>query len=82
MSVTEGEDKPLKYPTIFNTADIAVITKIDLDAAVDFNRTDALANVDTVRPGLPVIETSARTETGLAAWFEWLDGVQTGGRRS
>src|SRR5688572_20953089 len=44
LSVTEGEDKPLKYPTIFNTADLAVITKIDLADAAEFNRTEALQN--------------------------------------
>src|SRR5262245_12017249 len=61
VSVTEGEDKPLKYPTIFNTADAAVITKIDLGAAVELDREALLANIDHVRPGLPVFEVSART---------------------
>jgi hydrogenase nickel incorporation protein HypB len=75
MSVTEGEDKPVKYPTIFNTADVAVITKIDLDDAVGFNRAEALKNIHIVHPGLPVIESSSRSATGLATWFEWLDAV-------
>lgn len=78
MSVTEGEDKPLKYPTIFNTADVAVITKTDLDKAVGFNRIEALKNIQAIRPDLPVIETSARTATGLAAWLGWLDAVARG----
>jgi hydrogenase nickel incorporation protein HypB len=72
LSVTEGEDKPLKYPTIFNTADLAIITKIDLADAVGFNRQDALANLRGVRPDLPVIEASARTPSGPALWLDWL----------
>jgi hydrogenase nickel incorporation protein HypB len=73
MSVTEGEDKPRKYPTIFNSADAAVITKIDLAAAVDFNGDEAVASIRSVRPELPVIEVSSRTPSGLANWFSWLD---------
>src|SRR5580698_10613547 len=53
MSVTEGEDKPLKYPTIFNSSDLAVITKIDLADAVGFNRDEAWSAIAQVRPGLP-----------------------------
>src|SRR5499427_9573502 len=60
ISVTEGEDKPLKYPTIFNTADIAVVTKIDLAQAVGFDREALLRNIERVRPGLEVLEVSAR----------------------
>src|ERR1700694_1893199 len=52
LSVTEGEDKPLKYPTIFNSADVAVITKMDLAEAVGFRRADAHHNIREVRPGL------------------------------
>src|SRR6202046_1864346 len=52
MSVTEGEDKPLKYPTIFHTADLAIITKTDLARAVDFDYEGALRNIDAVRPGM------------------------------
>jgi hydrogenase nickel incorporation protein HypB len=65
FSVTEGEDKPRKSPTIFNTADAAVITKIDLAAAVEFDRTQARASIDAVRPGMPVLEVSARTGQGM-----------------
>src|SRR6476646_10960534 len=65
LSVTEGEDKPLKYPTIFNTADAAVITKIDLAAAGDFDRAQALQSIQSVRPGLPTFEVSARTADGI-----------------
>ncbi len=72
LSTTEGEDKPLKYPTIFNTADVAVITKTDLAPAVDFDRDAAIANILDVRPGMTVIETSARTGAGMSTWLEYL----------
>jgi hydrogenase nickel incorporation protein HypB len=68
LSVTEGEDKPLKYPTIFHAADLAVISKIDLADAVDFDRRQALANIQEVRPELEVLELSARTGQGMDAW--------------
>jgi len=72
LSVTEGEDKPLKYPTIFNTADMAVITKTDLARAAAFDETEALRNINEVRPGLPVVQVSARTGEGFEAWVREL----------
>jgi hydrogenase nickel incorporation protein HypB len=72
LSVTEGEDKPLKYPTIFNSADVAVITKIDLAGAVEFDWRAARANIDSVRPGMPVIELSAKTGQGMGDWLQYL----------
>jgi hydrogenase nickel incorporation protein HypB len=78
LSVTEGEDKPLKYPTIFNSADMAVITKIDLAQATDFNRDDALEHIEDVRPGLPVIEVSARTGAGMERWIAALEAARAG----
>jgi hydrogenase nickel incorporation protein HypB len=72
LSVTEGEDKPLKYPGLFNTSDLAVITKIDLAAAVEFDRALALANIEQVRPGMPVLEVATKTGTGIEAWIEAL----------
>jgi hydrogenase nickel incorporation protein HypB len=72
LSVTEGEDKPLKYPGLFNTADLAAITKLDLAAACEFDRELARANIDAVRPGLKVIETSAKTGAGLEEWLDYL----------
>jgi hydrogenase nickel incorporation protein HypB len=72
LSVTEGEDKPLKYPTIFNSADVAVVTKTDIAEAVEFDRELALRNLQRVRPGLPVIETSARKGGGLDEWMAFL----------
>jgi hydrogenase nickel incorporation protein HypB len=68
LSVTEGEDKPLKYPTIFHSADLAVITKTDLAAAVDFDWDAARANIQEVRPGMETLEVSARTGAGLQHW--------------
>ena len=65
LSTTEGEDKPLKYPTIFNTADVAMITKIDLAAAVEFDRAAARRNILSVRPGMKILEVSAKTGAGM-----------------
>jgi hydrogenase nickel incorporation protein HypB len=73
VSVTEGEDKPLKYPTIFNTADMAIITKIDLAAAVDFDRDTLVRNIQTVRPSLDVLEVSARSGEGFDRWLALLE---------
>src|ERR1700726_5240132 len=56
FSVTEGEDKPLKYPTIFNTADVAVVTKTDLAAAVQFDWALAERNIQLVRPGMQILK--------------------------
>jgi hydrogenase nickel incorporation protein HypB len=72
MSVTEGEDKPRKYPTIFNTADVAAITKLDLAAAVEFDREAAYASIAAVRPGMRVLELSAKTGEGMDAWLDFL----------
>jgi len=72
LSVTEGEDKPLKYPTLFNSADAAVITKIDIAAAVDFNREAALRNINEIRPGIRIFETSAKTGAGMEEWLAYL----------
>jgi hydrogenase nickel incorporation protein HypB len=69
-SVTEGEDKPLKYPTIFNTADVAVLTKMDLAAAVDFDQAAAVRNIHAVRPGMEIALVSAKTGQGMDAWVE------------
>ncbi len=72
LSVTEGEDKPLKYPTIFNTADVAVVTKIDLAEAVEFNWEGARSNIFAVRPGMPILRTSAKTGEGMEEWLAFL----------
>lgn len=72
LSTTEGEDKPLKYPTIFNTADLAIITKSDMSQAASFDRQLALDNIQSVRPGLPVLEVSAKTGDGMAHWLRMI----------
>ena len=72
MSVTEGEDKPLKYPTIFNTADVAVITKTDLAEAVEFDLASARGNIESVRPGMKVFEVSAKTGAGMNEYLSHL----------
>ncbi len=77
MSVTEGEDKPLKYPTIFNTADVAVITKMDLADAVEFDRDTARANIQAVRPGIEILEVSAKTGHGMEDWIRYLNSQTT-----
>ena len=73
MSATEGEDKPLKYPTIFNTADVAVITKTDLTEAVEFDLDAAHRNIQSVRPGMKVVEVSAKTGAGMAEYLNFLE---------
>ncbi len=72
LSVTEGEDKPLKYPGLFNSADAAVITKIDLAIPCGFDRDLALKNINEIRPGIRVFETSAKTGAGMVMWLDYL----------
>ncbi len=73
LSVTEGEDKPLKYPTIFNSADVAIITKSDLATAVEFDEAATNRNIQAVRPGMQVLKLSARTGEGMPAFVEFLE---------
>lgn len=75
LSTTEGEDKPLKYPTIFNTADVAVITKIDLAVAVEFDARAAHESIQRVRPGMNVFEVSAKTGAGMDKFLQSLTEV-------
>ena len=86
LSTTEGEDKPLKYPTIFNTADVAVITKMDIAGAVEFDLDAARENIQSVRPGMKVFEVSAKTGEGMDEFLRFLarpqessGGLVTGG---
>ncbi|WP_372898030.1 hydrogenase nickel incorporation protein HypB [Stieleria sp.] len=76
FSVTEGEDKPLKYPTIFNTADVAVITKMDLAAAVEFDAAQAKRSLQSVRPGIETFDVSAKTGEGMAELLERLRSLR------
>ena len=74
LSVTEGEDKPLKYPVIFRNADLVLVTKCDLAAAVGFDRAKALANIRQTAPKAEILEVSAKSGAGLDAWYAWLAG--------
>jgi hydrogenase nickel incorporation protein HypB len=67
------EDKPLKYPTIFNSADVAIITKSDLADAVEFDEAAARRNIQSVRPGMEVFKISAKTGEGIAEYMNCLD---------
>ncbi len=72
MSVTEGEDKPQKYPTIFNSADVAVITKNELAGAVEFNWDAARESIESVRPGMQIFRLSAKTGEGMQPYLDFL----------
>jgi hydrogenase nickel incorporation protein HypB len=72
ISVTEGEDKPLKYPTIFNSADVGIVSKVDLAAAVEFDWDAACKNIQAVRPGMKVFKVSAKTGEGMEQYFDFL----------
>ena len=72
LSVTEGEDKPLKYPTIFNSADVAIVTKSDLAEAVEFDWESTRRNIQAVRPGMRVFQLSAKTGDGVEEYLGFL----------
>lgn len=72
LSVTEGEDKPRKYPPLFHSADIVILTKLDLAAAVEFDHAAALASLQAIAPHAAIFETSARTGAGIDAWIDYL----------
>ena len=74
-SVTEGEDKPLKYPTLINSCDVVVISKIDLAGVLDFDCELLRKNIERIRPGVRIFETSAKTGDGLDVWIEFLHEV-------
>jgi hydrogenase nickel incorporation protein HypB len=73
LSVTEGEDKPLKYPTIFNSADVAIVTKADLADAVEFDWRAAQGNIQAVRPGMKVFTLSSKTGEGMEEYLSFLE---------
>jgi len=72
MSVTEGADKPLKYPHMFRTADLVLLNKVDLLPYVDFDVATWTAAVERVRPGVEVLSVSATRGDGLDTWYAWL----------
>jgi hydrogenase nickel incorporation protein HypB len=72
LSVTEGEDKPLKYPDMFASADLVLVNKVDLLPHLDFDIDAAIANARRVNPRVRLIKVSARSGEGMAAWLDWL----------
>jgi hydrogenase nickel incorporation protein HypB len=82
MSVTEGEDKPLKYPTIFNSADVTVVSKMDLAGAVEFDWEAAQKSIQSVRPGMQTFRLSAKTGEGMAEYFAFLSEQLAEARQS
>jgi hydrogenase nickel incorporation protein HypB len=71
-SITEGEEKPLKYPLMFRSADLVLVNKVDLLEHLDFDLEQFLGNLDAVNPGVRTILTSARTGQGVDEWCDWL----------
>jgi hydrogenase nickel incorporation protein HypB len=74
-SVTEGEDKPLKYPTMFKTADVVLVTKMDLADAVGYDRAAACNNLHEIAPQARIMEIATRTGLGLAGWYDHIRGL-------
>ena len=72
LSVTEGEDKPLKYPLMFRECDIALLSKIDLLPYLEFDKEEAKKSIRTIHPHMPIIEMSSKTGEGMPAWIDWL----------
>ncbi len=80
--VTDGEDKPLKYPHMFSAASIVVLAKIDLSPHLDFSLAQAIANVTRINPDATILQVSARTGEGMADWYGWLRTQRTAARQS
>jgi hydrogenase nickel incorporation protein HypB len=78
LSVTEGEDKPLKYPPLFHSADVVIISKSDLAVAAEFDRETALLNITRVNPRARVFEVSAKKDQGMDAWCDYLKELRDG----
>ena len=76
LSVTEGEDKPLKYPTAFQSADVVLLTKVDIAEAVGFDRETAIANIRRMAPQARLFELSARSGEGMGDWLMYLRSQQ------
>lgn len=82
LSTTEGEDKPLKYPKAFKSAQLVVINKIDVAEVVGFDRQTAIRNIQQIAPQAKILELSARTGVGMDAWYAWLDDLLASRRAS
>ena len=72
LSITEGDDKPMKYPLIFKESAIALLNKADLLPYCDFDMAAARDDIQTLHPGMDIIEVSCTQDTGLSAWCDWL----------
>ncbi len=77
LSVTEGEDKPLKYPDMFAAADLMILAKTDLLPHLDIDVAAAMANARKVNPRIKALKVSARTGEGLDAWISWIEAART-----
>jgi hydrogenase nickel incorporation protein HypB len=75
-SVTEGEEKPLKYPVMFRSVDLVIVNKVDLIPHLDYDLSTFHANLNALNPGVPVLETSARTGAGIEQWCGWLSDLR------
>jgi hydrogenase nickel incorporation protein HypB len=71
-AITEGEEKPLKYPVMFRSCDLVLVNKIDLLPYLDFDMDGFLANLTQVNPAARVLQVSARSGAGVPAWCDWL----------
>ena len=74
LSVTEGEDKPAKYPLMFRECEVALLNKVDLLPYLDYDKQKAIDFIHQIHPGMPVFEISAKTEEGFGPWIDWLRG--------
>jgi hydrogenase nickel incorporation protein HypB len=77
LSVTEGEDKPLKYPDMFHAADLMILAKTDILPHLDFDVAATIANARKVNPGIKVLQLSAKTGEGMDAWLQWIRAART-----
>lgn len=77
LSVTEGEDKPLKYPDMFHAADLMILSKTDLLPHLEFDVARTIANARKVNPGIRVVQVSAKNGDGMDAWIAWLQAART-----
>lgn len=75
VGVSEGDDKPFKYPDIFQESDAVILNKIDLQPFVDFDPERFRRGIEVLKPGLPIFEVSCKTGSGLQAWAEWVEGT-------
>jgi hydrogenase nickel incorporation protein HypB len=82
FSVTEGEDNPLKYPHIFQVANLVILSKVDLVPHLDFDMKRAKDNVRTINPAAAILELSARTGQGMQIWLDWLRRAHHEARQS